>query len=99
MKSMLKVVLLLCASPVTAQANEALAQKHACTACHQADRKVIGPSWKDIATKHKGGDAAKLAARIKSGSSGVWGPIPMPPQGHVPDDELRELARWILTLG
>ena len=70
-----------------------LLAKNTCTACHTADRKLVGPSWADIAKKHAGkGDY--LAEKIKSGGSGVWGNIPMPPQS-IATDELRKVAEWL----
>jgi len=84
----------------SAHASEALAKKYACVACHQADKKLVGPAWKDIAAKYKGKlDADALAASIKKGSSGKWGAVPMPAQGHVPDADLGALATWILQSG
>lgn len=89
--------LLLLAGP-PAHASGALASKFACAACHQADKKVVGPSWKDIATKYRGQMSAEaLAASIKKGSSGRWGPVPMPPQAHVSDADLAALAAWVLS--
>ncbi len=90
------LVLAVAASP--ALASLALAQKHACTACHAVDKKVVGPSYADVAKKYAGQkDAAKtLAASIKAGGSGKWGPVPMPPQAQLSDADLTALATWIL---
>lgn len=87
------------AQAVDATAAKALAQKSACLACHAADKKLVGPSYKDVAAKHKGeaGALEKVAARIKSGGSGMYGPVPMPPQANLKDDELKLLAAWILA--
>lgn len=84
--------------PRPADASLALAQKYACVACHQPATKVVGPSWKDIGAKYGDGKgtAAQLAASIKAGSSGKWGPMPMPPQAQVPDADLQALAQWLL---
>ncbi len=81
-----------------ALANLALAQKHACTACHAVDKKLVGPAYADVAKKYAGQkDAAKtLAASIKAGGSGKWGPVPMPPQAQLSDADLTALATWIL---
>ncbi len=86
---------------VPAQADEALAKKHNCLACHQVDKKAVGPTYKDIARKYKGqaGADAKLAENVKKGGSGVWGPIPMPPNAAVPDADVKKLVDWILKLG
>jgi cytochrome c len=86
------------ASP--ALADEALAKKHACTACHSIDKKLVGPAYKDVAVKYKG-DAkaeAKLAEKVKKGGSGVWGQIPMPPNPNVPDADLSKLVKWVLSI-
>ncbi|TNF52764.1 MAG: c-type cytochrome, partial [Burkholderiales bacterium] len=87
------------ASAFDAAAAKALASKSACLACHAVDKKLVGPSYKDVAAKHKGqADALeKVAARIKSGGSGMYGPVPMPPQPNLKDDELKLLAAWILA--
>ena len=71
----------------------ALAQKYQCTACHAVDKKLVGPAFADIARRHTG-KADYLAGKIRSGGSGVWGPIPMPPQ-TLPDAELRQIAAWL----
>ncbi len=80
-------------SGVDARAAQALAQKHTCTACHAADRKLVGPSWADIAKKHAG-STDYLAGKIKSGGTGVWGAIPMPPQ-TLPDADAKAIAAWL----
>jgi cytochrome c len=84
--------------PTRAAASQALAQKYACLACHQPATKVVGPSWKDIGGRYGEGKstAAQLAASIKAGSSGKWGPMPMPAQAQVPDADLQSLAQWLL---
>lgn len=78
-------------------ADEALAKAKNCMACHAVDKKVVGPAYKDVAAKYKAGDVAKLAAKIKSGGSGVWGAVPMPPN-NVTDDEAKKLATWVLSV-
>ena len=84
-----------------AQADEALAKKHNCLACHQIDKKSVGPAYKDIARKYKGqaGMDAKLAEKVKKGGQGVWGPVPMPPNSAVPDADIKKLVDWILKMG
>ena len=83
-----------------AQADEALAKKHNCLACHQVDKKVIGPAYKEIAKKYKGQNvAATLEQKVKKGGVGVWGQIPMPPNAAVPDKDIHELVEWILRMG
>ena len=82
-----------------ALASEDLAKKYNCLTCHTVDKKVIGPSYQDVAAKYKGdaGAEAKLVAKIKNGGSGVWGQIPMPPNASVPDADIKALAKWVLS--
>jgi cytochrome c len=84
-----------------AQADEALAKKYNCLACHQVNAKVVGPAYKDVAKKYKGqaGAEAMLIDKVKKGGSGVWGPVPMPPNAAVPDADVKKLVKWILKLG
>lgn len=81
------------------QADEALAKAKNCMACHQLDKKVVGPAYKEVAAKYKGDKGAvdKLAAKVKTGGAGVWGPTPMPPN-NVTDDEAKKLVGWVLSL-
>ena len=85
---------------VDAKAAEALAQKSGCIACHAVDKKVIGPSYKEVAAKYKADkDAAtKLAGKVKAGGQGVWGPVPMPPNPQVSDADIKLLVGWVLSL-
>jgi cytochrome c len=87
----------LVAGPAFASAD--LAQKKNCMACHATDKKLVGPSYKDVAAKYaKDKDAAaKLADKIVKGGTGVWGQIPMPPN-PVSADEAKQLAAWVLTV-
>lgn len=81
-----------------ADANMELAQKSGCLACHAADKKVVGPSFKEIAAKYKGdkGAEANLAHKVVKGGSGVWGQIPMPPN-NVSEAQAQQLVKWILA--
>ncbi|MNJ75001.1 Cytochrome c-551 precursor [compost metagenome] len=85
--------------PALAADGEALFKSKPCAACHNVAMKMVGPALKDVAAKNAGveGAAATLAAHIKNGSSGLWGPIPMPPNA-VTEEEAKTLAEWILTL-
>lgn len=82
-----------------AMADLALAQSKNCMACHAVDKKLVGPSYKDVAGKYAGHKDAvdKLAAKITKGGSGVWGPVPMPANTQVNDADAKKLAAWILT--
>ena len=73
-----------------------LLQKYACVACHGVANKIVGPAYRDVAKKYAGrADAAGyLAGKIKSGGSGVWGQIPMPPQ-TLTDAEAQTIAKWL----
>jgi cytochrome c len=86
-------------TPLPAVASDALAKKHNCLACHQVDKKVVGPSYKEVAAKYAGDKAAqaKLADKVKKGGTGVWGQIPMPPNAAVPDADVQALVKWILA--
>lgn len=74
-----------------------LLQKNTCTACHAADRKLVGPSWNDVAKKHAG-KREYLAGKIRAGGSGVWGNIPMPPQS-ISAEEAGRIADWLAAGG
>lgn len=80
-------------------ASEELAKKHNCLACHTIDKKVVGPSYKEVAAKYRSdpGAEAKLFDKVKKGGQGVWGQIPMPPNAAVPDADIRALVKWILS--
>src|SRR3954471_17707225 len=87
------------AAVLPAQAQEQLAQKHGCLACHAADKKLVGPAYKDVAAKYRG-DAqaqAKLEESVKKGSTGKWGQVPMPPNAAVPDADVKALVKWVLS--
>lgn len=80
-------------------ADQALATSKNCMACHAVDKKLVGPSYKDVAKKYAGQkDAAdKLAAKIIKGGSGVWGPVPMPANAQVNEADAKKLAAWVLA--
>jgi cytochrome c len=85
-------------TPADATAGMALARQHACVSCHALDQRVVGPSFREIAARYRGtADAGALVSKMKSGGAGTWGPVPMPPQGHVSETDLQALARWILA--
>jgi len=88
------------ASSALADELEDLMKKYGCNACHSEDKKVIGPSYKDVAAKYKGDASAvaKLSEKVKKGGSGVWGPVPMPPNTQVPDAEIKKMVELILAL-
>jgi len=84
-----------------ASANQELAQKQGCMACHGVDKKILGPAYKDVAAKYKGNKEAeaKLIEKVKKGGSGVWGPMPMPANSpRVSDADVTTLVKWILAM-
>lgn len=85
------------AQAMDAAAAKTLAAQSACLACHAVDRKLVGPAFKDVAAKYKGTDAKALAASIKAGGAGKWGPVPMPAQAALSDDQALLLAQWVLA--
>ncbi len=90
---------ILSSAPAFASKEKDLATKSACFACHAVDKKLVGPSYQDVAKKYAGDKTAeaKLAEKIKKGGSGVWGAIPMPPNAAVKDEDIKALAKWILA--
>jgi cytochrome c len=82
------------------KAGEALAKNSGCLACHTVDKKLVGPSYKEIADKYRKDKAAEagLVKKVKAGGKGVWGDIPMPPNAHVKDADIQAMVRWILSL-
>lgn len=92
---------MLAASP--AFANIALAKKSNCLACHMVDKKLVGPSYQDVAKRYANdrNAEAKLFDKVKKGGSGAWKDqgitIPMPPNSTVKDEDIRTLVKWILS--
>ncbi len=82
-----------------ARADQALAQSKNCMACHAVDKKLVGPSYKDIAKKYGGQKdaAAKLAEKIIKGGSGAWGAVPMPANPQVTQADAQKLVSWIMS--
>ena len=82
-----------------AWADLALATSKNCMACHATDKKLVGPAFKDVATKYAGDKTAadKLATKIQKGGAGVWGPVPMPANTQVSDADAKKLAAWVLS--
>lgn len=89
------------AVPGAHAAPEEAMTKAGCTACHAKDKKLVGPSFKDIAAKYKGQPdvAAKLIEKVRKGGSGVFGPVPMAPNGpdKISDGDLKEAVEFILS--
>jgi cytochrome c len=96
--SLLLALTAFASAPAFAQAD--LAQKKNCMACHAIDKKLVGPSYKDVAAKYAGQKDAvdKLAQKVVKGGSGAWGAVPMPANPQVTDAEAKQLVGWIMTL-
>jgi cytochrome c len=92
------IAMALAAAP--ALANEELAKKNACTACHAVDKKLVGPAFKEVAAKYRGDPKAEamLVEKVKKGGVGVWGQVPMPPNSQVKDEDVKTLVKWVLSL-
>jgi cytochrome c len=84
----------------SAWADRALANAKNCMTCHMMDKKVLGPAFKDVATKYKGDKAAadRLATKIMKGGSGAWGTAYMPANSQVSEADAKKLATWVLSL-
>jgi cytochrome c len=85
--------------PVNVANAQAIARGNACMGCHAIDRKLVGPSFQQVADKYKG-DAqapAKLAAKVKNGGAGVWGAIPMPSHPAMSDADVKTVVAWVLA--
>ena len=92
----------LCTAPLAfADAGLDRLQKDGCTACHSIDKKIVGPAYKDVAEKYRKDPSAeaKLVEKVKKGSSGVWGQVPMPPNSpQVSDADIKADVAYILSL-
>jgi len=99
MKRAFLIMAALTSLAVPAMADEALAKSKNCMACHAVDKKLVGPSYKDVAKKYAGDAKAvdTLAAKIVKGGSGVWGAIPMPANTQVSEADAKKLAAWVMS--
>jgi cytochrome c len=95
---MKKIVLVLAFLPSLAFASEDLIKKYGCVACHNVEKKVLGPAFKDISAKYKSknDNVAYLTGKIRNGAQGTWGAIPMPAQKQVTETDAQAIAKWIL---
>ncbi|MCU0967373.1 MAG: c-type cytochrome [Rubrivivax sp.] len=101
--SPLLVAALMLAATTAARASEAIATRAGCSACHAVDKKLLGPSYKEIAARYKGrADAvALLSGRVRKGSTGEWGKVPMPATdaSRLSDADLNTVVTWLLKTG
>ena len=100
MKRALLIMAAMAAISAPAMADEALAKSKNCMACHAVDKKLVGPSYKEVAKKYAGDAKAvdMLATKIVKGGSGVWGAIPMPANTQVSEADAKKLAAWVLSM-
>jgi cytochrome c len=100
MKKSVTLAAILAVAALPALANEELAKKNACTACHAVDKKIVGPAFKEVAAKYRSDKTAeaKLVKKVKEGGVGVWGQVPMPPNSTVSDKDIQALVKWVLSL-
>ena len=79
----------------------ALAKAAGCMKCHAVDKKIMGPSYQDVAAKYRGdkGAAKRLASAVRDGSKGVWGKVPMMPMlpEQISDADLATVIQWVLS--
>ena len=75
-----------------------LVSEQGCVACHAVDKKIVGPSFKEVGARYKGDGAApaSLAKKIREGGSGAWGQVPMPPHPQIADADLKRVVDWVL---
>jgi cytochrome c len=98
MKPIFFALLVSMMAALPAKADQALATTKNCMACHAAQKKLVGPAYKDVAAKYKddAGAVDRLATKIIKGGSGAWGPVPMPANAQVNEADAKKLAAWIL---
>ena len=99
MKRILFALTLAACVTAPAFADQALATAKNCMACHAVDKKLVGPSYTEVAKKYADQKDAvdKLATKITKGGSGAWGAIPMPANPQVNDADAKKLATWVLS--
>lgn len=75
-----------------------LLRENACLACHQIETKAVGPAFRDVAARHgeRSDGAAYLAGKIRQGSTGAWGAVPMPPQ-PIGEADAARIAQWLMS--
>jgi cytochrome c len=99
MRQLFLAVTLAITAATPALADQALATSKNCMSCHALDKKLVGPSYKDVAAKYAKDKGAvdMLAAKIVKGGAGVWGPVPMPANPQVNEADAKKLAAWVLA--
>ncbi|MBJ7428619.1 MAG: hypothetical protein JHD28_06655 [Bacteroidia bacterium] len=82
---------------VPADINELL-NKNTCLSCHDANDKVVGPAYKEIAKRNY--TAKEIVELIYKPKPSNWPDYPSPMIGlpNVPKDEALKIAEWIVSL-
>ena len=77
---------------------QGMLERNGCMGCHALEQKVVGPAFREVARRYASdaGGAARLPLKIRDGSLGAWGQIPMPPNPSVSAADAESLARWVL---
>lgn len=77
-----------------------LAKRKACLSCHGVDNRVVGPAFKEVASRYRGQDGIepKLVEKLRRGGGGAWGAIPMPPNPDLATADATALVKWVLGL-
>ncbi len=77
-----------------------IAKKNGCLACHALDKKLVGPAWNEVGKKYAADATAaeQLTVKVKKGTKGTWGPVPMPPNATVKEADIKTLVEFVLTL-
>lgn len=98
-RSLMLCVVLSALASSSAMASADLAKAKNCMACHAVATKLVGPAYKDVASKYAGQKDAedKLVGKILKGGSGAWGAVPMPANPQVSEAEARTLVKWIMA--
>ena len=88
------------AQTLDAAAAESLMKKSGCSSCHTVDKKLVGPTYKDIAAKYRNvkGAEADLIKKVKAGGKGVWGEVPMLPNERLKDEDIKAMVQWVLVV-
>jgi len=73
-----------------------LLNAHACSGCHALDKRVVGPSFREVASRYSDKDSVQLMGKIRAGGQGAWGSVPMPPNPGLSEGDARTLVAWIL---
>jgi cytochrome c len=79
---------------------QAKTKEAACTGCHMVERKIVGPSYADVAAKYENTpeNIAMLTKHVIEGHVGTWGEVPMTPHPNLAPADVEEMVKYILML-